>query len=87
MRGPVEKEEAGAGDDFAVVFGEPAEVAAIGDSLRDPWLVGLGHELENLIVAAASVDEHAATVMADERSVGGGRQPRLQHDEQYKTLG
>jgi hypothetical protein len=26
-------------------------------------------------------------VMADERSVGGGRQPRLQHDEQYKTLG
>jgi hypothetical protein len=23
----------------------------------------------------------------DERSVGGGGQPRLQHDEQYKTLG
>jgi hypothetical protein len=24
-------------------------------------------------------------VTSDERSVGAGRQPRLQHDEQYKT--
>jgi hypothetical protein len=24
-------------------------------------------------------------VMGDERSVGGGGQPRLQHDQQYRT--
>ena len=85
VRGPVEEEEADAGDDFAILFSEPAEVAAVGDGLRDPRLVGLRHELEDRIVAAAGVDEHAATVAGDEWSVGSGRQPRLEHDEQYKT--
>ena len=85
MRRPVEEEEAGSGDYFAVVFGEPAEVAAVGDGLRDPRLVRLGHELENLIVAAAGIDKHAAAMMRDERSVGGESLPRLQHDEQYRA--
>jgi tRNA(Ile)-lysidine synthase len=47
--------------------------------------VGLGHELEDLIVATAGIDKHAAAVARDEWSVGGGGQPGLQHDEQYKT--
>lgn len=85
MRRPVEEEQAGTSDDFAIVLGEPAEVAAIGDGLGDPGIVGLSHELEHLIVTAAGIDEHAAAVMGDERSVGGGGQPRLQHDQQYRT--
>jgi hypothetical protein len=84
MRGPVEQEEASTSDDFAIVLGEPTEVVAIGDGLGDPRFVGLGHELEDLIVAAASVDKHAAAVVGDERRVGSGRQPRL-HDEQYRA--
>jgi hypothetical protein len=65
MRRPVEEEETRAGDDIAVVFTEPAEILAIGNSLRNPGLVRLGHELEALIVAAARVYEHAATVVRD----------------------
>ena len=85
MRRPIEDEQSGARNDRAVIFGEPAEVAAIGDSLRDPRLVGLGHELEHLIVAAAGIDKHAATMAGNEVRVGGGGEPRLQHHEQYRT--
>lgn len=85
VRGPVEKEEAGASNDLAVIFAEPAEVLALGDGLGDPRLVRLRHDIEDLIVAAAGIDEHTAAVMSDERSVVGCGRPRLQHDEQYRA--
>ena len=67
MRRPVEEEQAGAGDDCAVVFAEPAEVAAFLDGFGDPGLVRLRHDVEYLIVAAAGIDEHAAAMVSDER--------------------
>lgn len=85
MRRPVEQEQAGAADNLAVVFAEPAKVFAIGDGLGDPRLVGLGHNIEDLIVAAAGVNEHAAAVVRDERSVVGCRRPGLQHEEKYRA--
>lgn len=85
VRRPVEQQQPGAGNHFTVFFGKPAEIAMVGDGLGDPRFVRLSHELEDLIVAAACIHKHAAAVTSDERSVGGGRQPRLQHDEQYKT--
>jgi len=57
----------------------------VANGLGDPRFMSLSHELEDLIVAAARIHKHAAAMVSDERSVGGGRQPRLQHDEQYKT--
>jgi len=85
VRRPVEEKQASAGNDFAIVFGEPAEVAAVVDGLSDPRFVGLGHELENLVVPPAGINKHTATMASDERSVGGRRQPRLQHEKKYKT--
>ncbi len=85
MRRPIEQEQARTGNNLAVVFGEPAEITVIGDGLCHPRFVDLGHELEDLIVAAPGIDKHAAPMASDERSVGGSRQPGLQHDEQYKT--
>ena len=87
VRRPVEDEQASTGDDNAIVFREPAEIAAVGDGLRYPGLVGLGHKLEHLVVATAGIDKHAPAMVGDERSVGGRREPGLQHDEQYRALG
>ncbi len=85
MGRPVEQKQTRTGDHFAIVFAEPAKVFALGDGLRDPGLVRLGHEFEDLIVAAAGVDEHAAAMVSDERSVGGRGRPRLQHDQKYRA--
>lgn len=85
VRRPVEQEQPRSRHDLAIVFGEPAKIAAVGNGLCDPRLVGLRHELEDLIVAASGIDKHAATMTGDERSVGRRRQPGFQHDEQYKT--
>jgi hypothetical protein len=82
---PVEQQQAGAGNHIPLVFGKPAKIALVGYCLGDPRFVGLSHQLENLIVAAAGIDKHAATMASNERSIGGGRQPGLQHVEQYKT--
>jgi tRNA(Ile)-lysidine synthase len=85
MRGPVEQQQARAGDHLTVVFCEPAKIAAVGNGLFDPRLVSLRHELEDLIVAPSGIYKHTATMTRDKRSVGGRRQPGFQHDEQDKT--
>ncbi len=85
MRRPVEQEQASAGHRNALIFADPANVQAFGDGFGDPGLVSLSHDLQDLIVASPGIDEHPATMTGDEGSIGSNRQPRSQHDEQYKT--
>lgn len=85
MRRPVEQQQPGPGNHSTVFFGEPAKITMVVNGLGDPRFVSLSHELEDLIVAAPRIHKHAPAMVSDERSVGGGREPRLQHDEQYKT--
>lgn len=83
MRGPVEDHESGAGDDAVSVAGEPADVEAVLDGFCDPGLEVAGHDVEDLIVGASGVDEHAAAVMGYERGIGGCGPSGFQHGKKY----
>ncbi len=87
VRGPVEDHEAGSGNGAVSVKGKPADVLAVFDGLGDPRLEVAGHDVDDLIVGAACVDEHATAMMGDEGSIGGRGRSGFQHGEKYKPMG
>ena len=86
MRGPVEQQQASAGDYLAFIFREPSDVAPVGNSLRHPGLVVLVHDLQHLVVATPGIDKHPVPMARDQRRVGRNRQPCSQHGKQYNGL-
>jgi len=83
VRCPVEEHEPGSGDHAVSVAGEPADVFAVLDGPGHPGLEIAGHDVEDLIVGASSVDEHAAAMMSDEAGVCSGCRSGFQHGEKY----
>ena len=85
MRRPVQQQQAPAGHHCALVFGEPANVAAVNNRLRHPRLVVLVHNFQHLIVTPPRVHKHAVPMARDQRRIACNRQPRSQHAKQYKS--
>ncbi len=88
MRRPVEQQKPCPGDDFAVVFGEPAKVLTFIDHSRNPGLKVLRHHLKRWRIPTSSVDEHTVAMAGDCGGVGCvGCCASQAYVSQYKTIG
>ena len=72
MRRPVEDQQTAPSDNLAgLVEGEPAQVFTGLELLADPGLEMLRHDIEDAIIRAAGIHEHAPAVVSDDGGVGG----------------
>jgi hypothetical protein len=79
MGGPVEQQQSGSGDNFALIFGEPAEISAFVHHAHDPRLEVLGHDVQYLVIAASGIYKHAMAMVGNGGGVGWGGCARLKH--------
>jgi len=79
VRRPVVDHESGSGNHAVSVAGKPAYVLPILNRLGHPRLEVASHDVKNLVVGAAGIHKHAATVMGDELRVSRSRDSGFQH--------